>query len=445
MMSRQRYLYSPQAAQLRHSEFKKPYMSDEGFRSMEDNMDEVELLQFQPWEISIDVETPPGEVGLSNVTGGMCWVLCSITINRVTWDEDNDCDSVTVCFQGSYGADSSEAREDGSEIPLAEQNVWYAGPSSSDSGFASRNVYVVDTNHKGAIERVEGGLFFGVATPQCFKFSGVESGLTIKAKFKQDIQAWCDQSPVPCEWDAILENPCEPCQVEWDWDNSDETISAGTGEPCVDGEATIVVTGGDGAYSWSLASPGVGGSGFSLANATTSVPVNTILADCSACGSAIVTVTSCGTETTGEVRCPDNGKWVAWETSAYHPTPDEVVPPVQNTVPLDCDIWHDDVTATGLATFGGAAYKEQVQVWHHHSTDGCRPDPCLGCDYCQSGALSNPDWYDWKVFDTSGMEDGINCCHHLAGEVWHIGCMIIDRRYSCQWRCSGTNCSFTPA
>jgi hypothetical protein len=96
----------------------------------------------------------------------------------------------------------------------------------------------------------------------------------------------------------------EPCPadppIEWDENLSAQTISR-------NGQVLIAVSGGSAPFNWS-----VSGTEFSLANATTELRTNTLLAGATACGSATITVTDqCNDAVEGGVRLPESGKWIS--------------------------------------------------------------------------------------------------------------------------------------
>ena len=78
-----------------------------------------------------------------------------------------------------------------------------------------------------------------------------------------------------------------------------------------DSDVEITVSDGIGPFTWSVA-----GTGFSLGSATTTGRTNTLDADGTACGTAIITITdACDDTATGYVRCT-TGQWVQKSTGS---------------------------------------------------------------------------------------------------------------------------------
>lgn len=99
------------------------------------------------------------------------------------------------------------------------------------------------------------------------------------------------------EAEMVLEGPSTP--VQWDYDNSDEEI-----DPSESG-VPIAVTGGSGLYTWEVSPDDT----FSLGAVMTTVPTNTLNAEAGACGTCTITVTDCGVEAVGHIRCTA-GQWI---------------------------------------------------------------------------------------------------------------------------------------
>jgi hypothetical protein len=93
---------------------------------------------------------------------------------------------------------------------------------------------------------------------------------------------------------------CEdPDPLEWDYATSAQTVARNS-------SATVAVLGGEGPYKWRI-----DGQGFTLQYIETTGLSNTVSADSTACGSAIITVTDkCGQKVTDGIRCSTSGRWV---------------------------------------------------------------------------------------------------------------------------------------
>ncbi|MCK4787660.1 MAG: hypothetical protein KAV87_28150 [Desulfobacteraceae bacterium] len=284
MMSRTNYKYSKQE-HLQHSQFKKPYMPEE-FLEMEGFNDYLELLQFDDWDITWELEVPPGGTGGTTEGLGSCFVVCQIKRMRYEWSDD--CSTLTAFFFGEYTGDALED-------PLRRGRR--TGPSSD-------NVYIESTSHQVARS---GPMWLGpFLYPQTFTFV-VGSGEDVSAIFMQDTQAQCpDLNYGSCKKKLVAENDCSACVpgMYWDWENSAMQGSEGD-------EIDVFVVGGDGNnYEWSIDQ--TDGCGFSLGSTTTTVPENTILLSAVQCeGTAEITVTSCGgvESATGSVRSVSGGSW----------------------------------------------------------------------------------------------------------------------------------------
>jgi hypothetical protein len=269
MMSRTNYIYSKQA-QLQHSQFKKPYM-DEEFPEMEGYGDYLELIEYDDWDITIDFEMQPGEDGGTNPIGGTCFVVCHSGRARVDWSDD--CSDLKVYFHGY-------AHEPGDRVDLIES-----------SHGASKD---------------EGGEWFGAFFyPQVFTFSSVPEGETVEATFFQAIHEVCPAfGPGYCK--KVISETQDCCTLEYDTTNSEFQFARGD-------SGTIYVIGGDGDYEWSLDGACAG---WSLDDATTAIPQNTL--NCNATtgtGAVTITVTSCGQTAVGYAYCTNSGTWTLIETA----------------------------------------------------------------------------------------------------------------------------------
>lgn len=125
----------------------------------------------------------------------------------------------------------------------------------------------------------------------------------VKVKYTDGAGNICfDDVVLHCKKDCCLP---DPPPFEWD-ENSDDTILRND-------TAVVTVISGCLPYSWSIT-----GTGFSLDYAETDVRSNIVRTDNTACGSANITVTDlCGTTTSGSVRCTQAGYWQQKDTSCH--------------------------------------------------------------------------------------------------------------------------------
>jgi len=298
MMNRTPYIYSQQM-QLQHSQFKKTYAGDD-FYEMEWFADDIELAGYNnPWQFTIEGDTPPGDIinEVGSATSGIssCSVVCNININHYKWNDD--CSELRVYFMHEFATNEGETVEDVDAIMTTDD---IASRGIGD------NVYLVHSNHS-KVKREDGGYRnwtsdFG----QTILFYDIPNGFTIEAMFKQELNAQCPLAPLDwCTLDAEYIPDC--CSLEWDSVSSDETAVQSS-------NATVVVSGGDGAsYSWS-----VSGTDVTMLNATTTTPTNTVVFGASACGTASVTVVSCGvTSEKWDIRVTDSGTWDVVDVTPY--------------------------------------------------------------------------------------------------------------------------------
>jgi hypothetical protein len=303
MMSRKNYRYSKQF-NLEHSQFKKPYM-DEEFPEMEGFNDYLQLIPYDDWEITFEVETPPGEGSVP----GYCFAVCQILTGGTEWNED-----------------------------CSELKAYFPTEASDTGGL----VYPVSSSHP--VAKQTSGEFFGSSYyPQVFVFTVEDSGPVIATFFQATYEVCPGLREGSCRIDINESADC--CTVEWDLDNSDETVLRS-------GSATLIVIGGDGAdYSWSLDQ--TNGSGFSLSSASTTTPTNTLNAAVDACGSCTITVTSCDDSTDGYVRCSSVGAGVWASDAAWFTLADMLA----NSKVTGAGAWEDTA-------------KDATAIWVKHAQGG---------------------------------------------------------------------------
>lgn len=135
-----------------------------------------------------------------------------------------------------------------------------------------------------------------------FKTTDALSGgekVTIEVRFTDGMGHICtDTASLRCEEEE--EDCCSPSPPSFTWDSSsDDTILKND-------SASVTVSGGCSPFSWQIT-----GTGFSLGAAQTTGRSNSVNTDGTACGSASITVTDfCGSVTNGSVRCTEAGSWV---------------------------------------------------------------------------------------------------------------------------------------
>jgi hypothetical protein len=107
------------------------------------------------------------------------------------------------------------------------------------------------------------------------------------------------QAGLTCTWDFYVIDCPPEVALEYDTDNSAETIAQSD-------TATVYVTGGASPYQWA-----VSGTGYTLQDSETTVGQNTLISDGTSCGAAAITITdACEDEVTGYVR-NTTGTWAS--------------------------------------------------------------------------------------------------------------------------------------
>lgn len=220
--------------------------------------------------------------------------------------------------------------------------------------------------------------------------------------------------------------------LKWDPNNPD-TMGRGT-------QVNVNVLGGRAPYSWS-----VSGSGFSLAESQTQGLSNTLFADGTACGSAVVAVTDSHSSSPveGSVRAPDHGQWV------------EIIP-AECMIPGPPTSWADTSGHDSLVRVEGK-YR-QVQLYHYTLKSGVSRvtlDQCeayfshIDCSsLCSSYPSSDPEWGCTEcVKDILIGKDGCNlrndwpycvgCVKDTLGRGWYpgIGCRTSTGLQLFEWQC----------
>lgn len=314
---------------IEHSQFKKPYWGDE-FPEMENFADLMQFNGVPGWGMS-----SPGAFG-------DCSSVCSIAARgmhiaqdpneppkwaSVTWNDtgaEEAIELVTIVVSGgdagSIGVNKiSFATGEGSSVKTTAEEVNPAAISGTpwDSSRQRRGYYFTFPD----FESVQPVYFlFEQPSPylgtDCPNTSWVKrsASFPVGGEYGDTFEGIDKPRTTGCDlWVKIASaSQCE-VPITWDYTLSDETIIRG-------GTASIQVSDsiGYGPYNWTVT-----GTGFTLDSAQTAGLTNTLNADGTACGSALITVTptsgACsGVPATGAVRCT-TGKWVLLYSSYQDP------------------------------------------------------------------------------------------------------------------------------
>lgn len=223
--------------------------------------------------------------------------------------------------------------------------------------------------------------------------------ITMKAKFKSGdkyqtvIGTHSGIQVCKCSDDECDE--CDDTAIAWDSVNSPETIARSTA-------VTVYITdslGTGGPYTWA-----VSGTGFTLDDATTAGLTNTLNADGSACGSAVITVTGCDvTEAIGYVRCTAGSTWSA--PADFCTTPDGWV----------------------MSTYCTLVHKQyrDVVVCGCIDPNSCPPHTPHPCGALTGCTPNNPVWFD-------------RCAYTNCDDYWCIAGKTMTRNWIFRetWICS---------
>lgn len=242
-------------AEIKHSEFKKPYLSDT-YEEMEYFADPPLGYAFapDPWGFDTPYEdyVPWHLIFHCSTTGDTCY-----------------CEDSENCFELSctYEITKIVVKESKWDVTVSKSRVCITAPEGA-SGFVEIDVYMRAkrpwTSPHGTSKFVY-GTHFGISLSLC-----------------PDDEC------------------CDAAALAWDSGTSAATVARNA-------SVTVAITdsGDSGPFSWA-----VSGTGFTLDNATTTGLTNTLNADGTACGLATITVTGCEeTSATGYVRCT-TGVWV---------------------------------------------------------------------------------------------------------------------------------------
>lgn len=217
---------------------------------------------------------------------------------------------------------------------------------------------------------------------------------------------------------AMPVGDCFPCEkicehdLAYDYEASAETIDQSD-------SVTVAIKGSDGPFNWS-----VSGQGFTLDHEQTTGLTNTLNANGSACGSAIIVVTdTCEGSVVGYVRCTA-GSWGAWQDGCVlEGTPDSKI------------FWHDILTLE--KTQGKYNQKQKLVYSVGIGMPGCDGTDCLAhCNEGLPGCIGCIDCLDWSCTDMGKVDCGGWCCGFTACGYGEIGyCICVSYLKYREWVC----------
>jgi len=334
----------------KHSEFKKPYLSDE--------FPEMEHYYAKP------VNFPGSEYSPYDADGvpSQCWDVCKKNHSGVYFDDD--------CYV----------------------YVWM------DRLLTLRdNEVIIDSSYTVAMVQIDDVSIAGTMRKVFKSVSDVGANINVIWTVFQPLFEACPGV------DEIHARSCRKtydktatcATVEWDYTTSAETIVQNQDPPVI-----IAVIYGTPPYSWS-----VSGTGFSLGSTTTSGVTNTLDADGSACGTAVITVTDASGDTAvGGVRCT-TGVWGA---------------PDPNCVALGGGLcsWIQD----GFRyTIGVRCANDGTSPWYNPcnapNTFGCKEPVYTTCTDAEG---SPGDWYQVPCWSFEGCDDPSNPEKYLYRSLWKV-------------------------
>jgi len=177
-----------------------------------------------------------------------------------------------------------------------------------------------------------------------------------------------------CAWDFMATNCPPEIEFAWDYENSAETIARSA-------NVDLYVEGGTTPFTWT-----VEGEGFTLAQGKTTGRHNTLFADGSSCGAAIITVTdACDTEVVASIRNTTSGVWNLKSNDCGYAGDD---PNGWTRAGLT---YGDNFTWTGQAISG---YQKQDQVLKSYYGSGYGPGWIFNSQAdCQADQLSRAAGY----------------------------------------------------
>jgi len=244
--------------------------------------------------------------------------------------------------------------------------------------------------------------------------------------------------PTAADSDGICPLPSIPEEIEYNeswrihWTASNpQTIASKT---CID----LSISGGSPPYTWSMSA-----SGFSLMANQTTVTSNTLCADDSACGAAIVSVTDFKEETvTGSVRST-KGKWILIGNDCVIPGP--------KTRKIQDGLWervygrYRQTQSYGKVYWNGTCLHREPPCGNQAYCCIPKPNPGIECIALESTGLI--DSYDRHAFpcywqsparwtEDTGNPDHSSCIK-LGAQGWtSMACIYSGLLRLYEWRCN---------
>ena len=217
-------------------------------------------------------------------------------------------------------------------------------------------------------------------------------------------KAWIDTAnQIEIQYSERTDQYNPSMNAAWDSVNSPTTITPSTSE-------TVYITGGAPPFTWTIDTGGISGTGFTLANATTTVRNNTLIAASGACGTAGIKVncTKCGGEVSGYVKSTV-GVWTTcaeWKVNCYY------------RIALDtCEFTVEDGAFRGVFT---ACYKNSIAP---------KVTPIVVCSLDSAANLPATTIGEDCRLSTS-------LCRHGGQENEDYGCQNICEAYAQYWGCA---------
>lgn len=259
MIGRETELVAGQRTQNQHSEFKKPYYDDE--------FPEMEHYYASP---VIDVPGGHSPYLPEGRTPDQCWDVCKKNHSGAYFDDD--------CYLYIW-ADSRLTLE-GSEA-------------------------IIDNSYSVVMEQIDDAPIDGISRAIYKSTESISSNTNVIWTVVQPLFEACPGvDPVHAKSCRKTYDESKRCsKIDWDDTTSSETIGQSD-------TALIAVINGNAPYAWTITA----GSGFTLADASTTGVTNTLISDGAACGTVEIKVVDAdGGIATGAVRCT-TGDWIEHTT-----------------------------------------------------------------------------------------------------------------------------------